>query len=106
MIDMEGRENIPVLLDCTLPRVEAHPNDSPPGLETHGTGGGMSSVCLNRHNACVNVLFLDWSARRVGLKELWTLKWHRGYETTGPWTRAGGILPEDWPQWMRNFKDY
>ena len=23
--------------------------------------------------------FLDWSVRSVGLKELWTLQWHKGY---------------------------
>jgi hypothetical protein len=52
------------------------------------------------------MLFMDWSVRKVGLKELWTLKWHRSYDTAGPWTKAGGVKPEDWPQWMRIFKDY
>jgi prepilin-type N-terminal cleavage/methylation domain-containing protein len=23
-----------------------------------------------------------------------------------PWTRRGGTQPEDWPEWMRGFKDY
>ncbi|MHC4682541.1 MAG: hypothetical protein ACYTEK_28125, partial [Planctomycetota bacterium] len=63
-------------------------------------------ICLNRHNGFVNSIFMDWSARRVGLKELWVLKWHREYPTNGPWTIAGGVLPSDWPQWMRSFKDY
>ena len=49
---------------------------------------------------------MDWSVRKVGLKELWTLKWHHEYDTAGPWTKAGGVQPEDWPQWMRSFKDY
>jgi hypothetical protein len=22
------------------------------------------------------------------------------------WTKAGGVKPEDWPPWMRRFKDY
>ena len=26
--------------------------------------------------------------------------------TAGPWTKAGGAQPDDWPQWMRKFKDY
>jgi prepilin-type processing-associated H-X9-DG protein len=64
------------------------------------------SVCMNRHNAGTNSLFLDWSVRKVGLKELWTLKWHTQYNTRGPWTKAGGARPEDWPPWMRRFKDY
>ncbi|MBN2127921.1 MAG: type II secretion system protein [Sedimentisphaerales bacterium] len=105
VIDISGRENIPVLLDCACPVVCAEPND-PPQQEIGSSLFGMWSVCLNRHNACVNALFLDWSARRVGLKELWTLQWGPNFETRGPWTRAGGVQPEDWPRWMRNFKDF
>jgi len=44
--------------------------------------------------------------RKVGLKELWTLQWHRAFNVAGPWTKAGGVLPENWPEWMRTFKDY
>jgi len=66
----------------------------------------MATFCMNRHGGYVNGLFLDWSARKVGLKELWTLKWNRLYNTSGRWTKAGGVQPEDWPQWMRTFKDY
>ncbi|MCH8119336.1 MAG: type II secretion system protein [Planctomycetes bacterium] len=62
--------------------------------------------CIDRHNGHVNGLFVDYSIRRVGLKELWTLKWSRHFNTAGPWTRAGGVQPEDWPKWMRRFKDY
>jgi hypothetical protein len=49
---------------------------------------------------------MDWSARKVGLKELWKLKWHRTFNTDGPWTQAGGVRPTDWPAWMKDFKDY
>ena len=49
---------------------------------------------------------MDWSDRKVGLNELWTLKWNRKFDTAGEWTKAGRVRPEDWPQWMRNFKDY
>jgi len=66
----------------------------------------MKKVCINRHQGGVNMLFLDWSARKVGLKELWTLQWSEYFETDGPWTKAGGCLPEDWPRWLRKFKDY
>jgi prepilin-type processing-associated H-X9-DG protein len=62
--------------------------------------------CLNRHSGAVNCLFMDSSVRKVGLKELWTLKWHREFNTANRWTKAGGVQPEDWPKWMRNFKDY
>jgi hypothetical protein len=28
------------------------------------------------------------------------------FDTANKWTRAGGVQPEDWPEWMRRFKDY
>ncbi|UCD49303.1 MAG: prepilin-type N-terminal cleavage/methylation domain-containing protein [Phycisphaerales bacterium] len=68
--------------------------------------GPMAYFCVPRHGSFVNSVFMDWSVRKVGLKELWTLKWHREYNTAGPWTKAGGALPRDWPEWMRKFKDY
>jgi len=46
------------------------------------------------------------SVRKVGLKELWTLKWHRTYNVNGPRTKAGGATPGKWPEWMRHYKDY
>jgi hypothetical protein len=49
---------------------------------------------------------MDWSVRKIGLKELWTLKWHQNYNTAGLWTTAGGVGREDWPAWMRRFKEY
>jgi hypothetical protein len=54
----------------------------------------------------VNCVFVDFSVRKVGLKEFWTLKWHFQYDTTGAWTKSGGVKPEDWPEWMKRFKDY
>ncbi len=54
----------------------------------------------------MNMMFLDWSVRKVGLKELWTFKWHRKYDTVGPWTKQGGVIADAWPKWMRSFKDY
>ncbi len=71
-----------------------------PALET------MEALCTPRHGNSVNALFLDWSVRKVGLKELWTLKWAPEFDTSGHWTKRGGVLPEDWPPWMRKFKDY
>ncbi len=86
------------------------PNDQPPDYDGQPPSGialnGMRAFCIDRHDGGINILFMDWSVRKVGLKELWTLKWHRNYDTAGPWTKAGGVQPEDWPQWMRGFKDY
>jgi prepilin-type processing-associated H-X9-DG protein len=66
----------------------------------------MRIFCIDRHDGTVNVLFMDWTTRKVGLKELWTLKWHRTFDVTGPWTMAGMARSADWPEWMRRYKDY
>jgi len=66
----------------------------------------MGRCCINRHQGFVNAAFMDWSARGVGLKEIWTLKWHKTFDTSGPYTMAGGVKPTDWPQWIQRFKDY
>lgn len=64
----------------------------------------MQRLCVNRHGGAQFVLFADWSARKIALKQLWTLKWHRSFNTHGPWTNIGGIEP-DWPKWMASMKD-
>lgn len=93
---LRNRARIPVLLDSTNPNVLVI-SDFPPWT---------TSTCINRHNGHINSLFLDWSVRKVGLKELWTLKWNMQFDTANKWTKAGGVQPEDWPEWMRGFKDY
>jgi prepilin-type N-terminal cleavage/methylation domain-containing protein/prepilin-type processing-associated H-X9-DG protein len=100
---IRGRANIPVLLDC--PRWYGQHNDVFPPPSRDGPRS-IQTFCMNRHNGYVNGLFLDWSARRIGLKELWKLKWNSEFDTANRWTKAGGVQPEDWPEWMQKFKDY
>ena len=107
---VKGADNIPVLSDATLPY-------NTPFWAGILQGGGhwyppdhksdFENRCvINRHNGGINMLFMDWSVRKVGLKELWTLKWHRYFNTANRLTKAGGVRREDWPEWMRKFKDY
>jgi prepilin-type N-terminal cleavage/methylation domain-containing protein/prepilin-type processing-associated H-X9-DG protein len=98
---IRGRANIPALLDCSVPGIYFMEGFSPPENEQEGWG-----FIINQHNGYINGLFLDWSVRKVGLKELWTLKWNMQFDTAGPWTKTGGVQPSDWPVWMRNFEDY
>jgi prepilin-type N-terminal cleavage/methylation domain-containing protein/prepilin-type processing-associated H-X9-DG protein len=101
---LRGRDAIPVLLDAKMPWTLPTNLDTPPWTEEGGVN--LGDVCMNRHDGYVNGLFLDWSTRKVGLKELWTLPWSYEFDTAGRWTRAGGVKPEDWPKWMRKFRDY
>jgi prepilin-type N-terminal cleavage/methylation domain-containing protein len=68
--------------------------------------GDMGRYCIDRHRKYTNCCFLDFSVRKVGLKELWTLKWSRTFDTAGPRTKAGGMTPDQWPEWIRGFPAY
>ncbi len=109
---VKGASNVPVLVDSALPDtvidniVSGPPPDDAIPTTWRTVTTCWTSCCINRHDGFVNCLFMDWSVRKVGLKELWTLKWYPTFDTNGPWTKAGGVRPEDWPKWMRRFKDY
>jgi prepilin-type N-terminal cleavage/methylation domain-containing protein/prepilin-type processing-associated H-X9-DG protein len=98
---------VPMLLDSAVPMARAGDEREPPPRDGLRAGvGGIGASCTKRHDEYVNGLFLDWSARKIGLKELWTLKWYPAWNTAGPWTKAGGVKPEQWPKWMRKYRDY
>jgi prepilin-type N-terminal cleavage/methylation domain-containing protein/prepilin-type processing-associated H-X9-DG protein len=60
------------------------------------SSAGVSSYCLDRHDGGPNWLFMDGQVRKVGMKELWSLKWHT------KWT----IKSRQWPAWMSKYPDY
>jgi len=104
-VNVKGRNNIPLFLDCVWFDVWTDDTNPPPAYYGD-VNGEMKTVCINRHDGYINCLFFDWSTRKVGLKELWTLKWHKSFNTAGPYTLAGGVQAGDWPDWMRSFKEY
>ena len=100
---------VPLFLDCFFLGGHPQPMNDPPdynGQTDQANAICMRRFCIGRHAGTVNMVFADSTVRSVGLKELWTLKWHRTFETHGPWTLAGGAKPEDWPRWMQPLKDY
>jgi prepilin-type processing-associated H-X9-DG protein len=98
---------VPMFVDALRYDLWPIPTNAPAEYEfALWSGSSMARCCINRHDGAVNCLFVDGSVRKVGLKELWTLKWYQSFNTAGPWTKAGGALPMDWPAWIRPFKDY
>ena len=100
-INVRGASEIPMFLDCQY--VGGYPRhiDPPPQEDDERNFGypkQMTRFCINRHDGFINGAFLDGSVRKIGLKELWKLKWHRYYDTRYP--------TPTWPRWMRNFEDY
>ncbi len=100
--------NIPLVSDCGWLYSSFNDNAGPPSKDdsTLSHFGQTNTICIDRHDGGINILFMDFSTRKAGLKELWTLKWHKQFNTTGKWTTSGGVTPELWPKWMKNFKDY
>lgn len=97
----------PYMLDCIFTNADPMDFDEPPPYEDAVSPfPDMSYFCIDRHGGGIEGLFLDSSARKVGLKELWTLRWNAISRGDGPFTKAGGVRPEDWPEWMRKFKEY
>jgi hypothetical protein len=105
---VSGAAQAPLFLEAQRYNGWALPSDRPPAFngERWNDDAQMGRYCLDRHDGFAGCLFLDYSARKVGLKELWTLKWHREYNQAGPWTKAGGVQPSDWPEWLQHYKDY
>jgi hypothetical protein len=104
-VPAKNASEIPLLLDSVFWWSCRSSVGNPPAIEDVWTDSSLP-CCMNRHHGSVNGISMDWSIRKVGLKELWSLKWHREYNTHGPLTKAGGARPNDWPLWMRNFRDY
>lgn len=109
----KGADNIPVLMDCTYVTYWGTSDDEPPPYEG-AYYNEMQFICINRHNGFINVCFMDFSARKVGLKEIWTLKHGRTYDTCDIWTICGNggnqqACADLWDAqapWMSDFPEY
>ncbi len=106
--NVAGAAYIPLIMDALRFNVFPLYNDPPATdpFQVWQSTRHMQRICIDRHDGATSMAFLDWSVRSVGLKELWTLQWHKGYNKAGPYTLAGNVVGTDWPEWMRRYKDY
>ena len=117
--DQRGADRAPLLAGSQFYHGWPHSDDEPPDYpgqwywQTSGESF-MKMFCQDRHDTTVNTLFCDLSARQVGLKELWTLKWSRGFDTCNIYTLSNwGGNPETCAQywdikalWMKDMPEY
>lgn len=107
IMEAQNASNVPVMMDGL--RFDTWPLESqaPATLEEAAwSSNNMGRVCINRHRGFTDVSFADWSVRKAGLKELYVMQWHKAWNVNGPWTKAGGVNPENWPDWIRPHKEY
>jgi hypothetical protein len=101
---VSGANKVPVILDALYP--DGYPlsaNVPPPfpDMSASWDVNAMQFFVTDRHQSGLHGVFMDWSARKIGLKELWVLKWHKRFDTNYP--------PPDWASeapWMKKYKDY
>ncbi|UCF43162.1 MAG: type II secretion system protein [Planctomycetota bacterium] len=106
---VKGAGSIPLLgdegwIDCWPDSKDKVPEFSGEDWGPYAKTDHMVRICLNRHSGYVNWLFMDYSVRPVGLKELWILKWHKFIDFDLRPTREE--LNSAGDGWMRRFKDY
>ena len=89
---------VPLFLDSTWVDVWPEDTDEPRDDEWGNGGRGyMPQVTITRHGKKTNVVFMDCSSRRRDIKDLWSLKWHKEFNTNNPYTTPDA----PWPDWMR-----
>jgi hypothetical protein len=98
--NVKSAGNIPLFLDCWFWCGWPDDSDTPPAFDGNKWAGdtdSMNRFCINRHQQAINGVFLDYSINRIGLKQLWRLRWSRRFNIA---------VEPAWPDWMRGFKDY
>ncbi|HUW20878.1 MAG TPA: type II secretion system protein [Sedimentisphaerales bacterium] len=108
-VSMKGVAYAPLMLDGARDGATPWHTDEPPEYDgqiyesTPGDENEMRNFCINRHYEAINGLFGDWSARRIGLKELWELKWQRKWNAEGEPPPAEFYDPQHWTYPMKDY---
>jgi len=100
---VRGGANVPIFMDGRRPGlnpIESDGNNAPIVENDYSKGwsNSLKRVCIDRHRGTIQVVMMDRSVRKVGLKGIWRLKWSRKWNT-------GCLPPNAWPDWMKNFDD-
>ncbi len=113
--EVKGTSSIPLFMDSiyrgSFPEYGGYDGMTMPVDEYPDNGfdqvmDGIRQFAMPRHgsggNAGTNVLFFDLGARHVDVKEVWTLKWHRKFDTQEYLSKRNIIWPGTW---MDRFDD-
>ena len=89
-INVKHPDSVPLMADAMWDGTTPEMGDRPPSKPIPPNGGenwvfptsDMSKYIVPRHSKMVNMLFIDKSMRKVGIKELWTFRWHTEWQET------------------------
>ncbi|MHC4423297.1 MAG: type II secretion system protein [Planctomycetota bacterium] len=103
--NVRGTANIPLMTAGQWIDAWPHHINDPPRMQGQRWDNVdmITRVCLNRHEGFVNMVFMDYTVRKIGLKQMWKLKWNRMFDLDE------GPTPENFDTlapWMKKFKDY
>jgi hypothetical protein len=89
-INVAAPSTIPAFGDSVWEGTKAKATDMPSSTRNPGYSSvrdGLYGYCIPRHGVNVNWVFLDCSARKIPIKELWNLKWSRTFKIGAniPW---------------------
>jgi prepilin-type N-terminal cleavage/methylation domain-containing protein len=118
-VRVKNVSQIPLFGDANFTGGFPHVHDEPSNLKFHGPVDWPNEINrwnLDRHKLSVNFVNLDWSVRKVGLKQLWQLRWSRELVTDENGVNVSGwnnqsVVPDwndplQWPEWMQKAKNY
>jgi prepilin-type N-terminal cleavage/methylation domain-containing protein len=88
-VDVKGGDRIPILLDCLYLYYWPGSDARPPEYNGDPTPPEMHFITIDRHMGFNNCCFMDFSARKVGLKELYTLPQNRSFNICDIYTICG-----------------
>ena len=100
---------VPLLSDGNWKDSQIYHNDPPPDYEDFWWEPGnneIKRVAVNRHMEHVNISYLDFHSKKVGLKELWETWWHKDWNPTDAPPPDFCTPTDTYDGWMCHMKDY
>ncbi len=103
-------DEVPMFIDSLHTNITPTRSDSPPQYSSLSIPmtdlvwniNTMKMVCIERHmKDFVQAVHCDQSVKRIGLRQLWGLRWHKGYTLTEPAPRF-----EVEAEWMMSLRDW
>lgn len=101
------------------PEAASPPQNEQDPWDLNGITGDTQTIrefCIDRHSGYNVMGFMDGTARKVGLKEMWTLRWAKsdGFDIQNKYTIAGNNgdsaecarIWDGAAKWMSQYKEY